>query len=54
MVCKGKKLNKRPTKQGGKGKVKKVIKLKPIANSLKPRGGIGKEDTFFHCGKTRH
>ena len=54
MVSNGKKHNKRPTKQGGKGKGKEVFKPKPNAPALKPSGGISKEDTCFHCGKTRH
>ena len=54
MVSNGKKLNKRPTKQVGKGKGKEVAKPKPIVPALKPSGGIAKEGTCFHCGKTGH
>ncbi|KAI5411381.1 hypothetical protein KIW84_056459 [Lathyrus oleraceus] len=44
----------RPTKQGDKGKGKEVAKPKPTVAALKPSGGIAKEGTCFHCGKTRH
>ena len=54
MISNGKKLNKRPTKQVGKGKGKVVAKSKPTAPALKPNGGITKEGTCFHCGKTGH
>ncbi|KAI5435338.1 hypothetical protein KIW84_021951 [Lathyrus oleraceus] len=46
--------NKRPTKQGDKGKGKEVAKPKPTASAMKPSGGITKEGTCFHCGKTGH
>ena len=52
MVSNGKKLNKRPTKQVGKGKGKEFANPKPIVLALKPSGGIAKEGTCFHCGKT--
>ena len=54
MVSNGKKLDKRPTKLVGKGKGKEVAKPKPIVPDLKPIGGISKEGTCFHCGKTGH
>ncbi|KAI5410452.1 hypothetical protein KIW84_055817 [Lathyrus oleraceus] len=54
MIRNGKRLNKRPTKQGSKGKGKEVDKAKPITPALKPSGGIEKEGTCFHCGKTGH
>src|ERR1051325_3437083 len=54
MISNGKKLNKRPMKQVGKGKGKVVAKSKPTAPALKPSGGITKEGTCFHCGKTGH
>ncbi|KAI5402759.1 hypothetical protein KIW84_050385 [Lathyrus oleraceus] len=43
-----------PTKQGDKGKGKEVAKPKPTVAALKPSGGIVKEGTCFHCGKTGH
>ncbi|KAI5428354.1 hypothetical protein KIW84_033374 [Lathyrus oleraceus] len=46
-------LNKRPTKQSDKGKGKEVANPRPTA-ALKPSGGITKEGTCFHCGKTGH
>ncbi|XP_058784557.1 uncharacterized protein LOC131659370 [Vicia villosa] len=49
MVSNGMKQNKRPTKQGGKGKGKEVSKPKPSAPSLKRKGGIEKEGSCFHC-----
>ncbi|WJX29428.1 hypothetical protein P8452_18069 [Trifolium repens] len=54
MVSNGKKQNKRPNKQGGKWKGKEVAKPKPTTLALKPNGGIAKEGTCFHCGKTGH
>ncbi|KAI5397545.1 hypothetical protein KIW84_063385 [Lathyrus oleraceus] len=54
MIGNGKRQNKRPTKQGDKGKGKEVAKSKPTVAALKPSGGIAKEGTFFHCGKTGH
>ncbi|KAI5412325.1 hypothetical protein KIW84_057122 [Lathyrus oleraceus] len=54
MIGNGKRQNKRPTKQGDKGKDKEVAKPKPTVTALKPSGGIAKEGTCFHCGKTRH
>ncbi|KAI5424469.1 hypothetical protein KIW84_030598 [Lathyrus oleraceus] len=54
MIGNGKRQNKRPTKQGDKGKDKEVAKPKPTVAALKPSGGIEKEGTCFHCGKTRH
>ncbi|KAI5405545.1 hypothetical protein KIW84_052365 [Lathyrus oleraceus] len=54
MIGNGKRQNKRPTKQGDKGKGKEVAKPKPIVAALKPSGGIAKEGTCFHCGKTGH
>jgi hypothetical protein len=54
MVSNGKKQNKRPNKQGGKWKGKEVAKPKPTTPALKPNGGIAKEGTCFHCGKTGH
>ncbi|KAI5436266.1 hypothetical protein KIW84_022655 [Lathyrus oleraceus] len=44
----------RPTKHGDKGKGKEVAKPKPTIDALKPNGGIAKEGTCFHCGKTGH
>jgi len=54
MIGNGKRQNKRPTKQGDKGKGKEVAKPKPTVAALKPSGGIAKEGTCFHCGKTGH
>ncbi|KAI5398794.1 hypothetical protein KIW84_064248 [Lathyrus oleraceus] len=54
MIGNGKRQNKRPTKQGDKGKGKEVAKPKPTVVALKPSGGIAKEGTCFHCGKTGH
>ncbi|KAI5435633.1 hypothetical protein KIW84_022156 [Lathyrus oleraceus] len=54
MIGNGKRQNKRPTKQGDKGKGKEVAKPKPTVAALKPNGGIAKEGTCFHCGKTGH
>jgi hypothetical protein len=54
MIGNGKRQNKRPTKQGGKEKGKEVAKPKPTVAALKPSGGIAKEGTCFHCGKTAH
>ncbi|KAI5447594.1 hypothetical protein KIW84_015159 [Lathyrus oleraceus] len=54
MIGNGKRQNKRPTKQGDKGKGKEVAKPKPTVTALKPSGGIAKEGTCFHCGKTGH
>ncbi|KAI5444563.1 hypothetical protein KIW84_012994 [Lathyrus oleraceus] len=54
MIGNGKRQNKRPTKQGDKGKGKEVAKPKPTVAALKPSGGISKEGTCFHCGKTGH
>ena len=54
MIRNGKRQNKRPTKQGDKGKDKEVAKPKPTVASLKPSGGIEKVGTCFHCGKTGH
>ncbi|KAI5435577.1 hypothetical protein KIW84_022119 [Lathyrus oleraceus] len=54
MIGNGKRQNKRPTKQGDKGKGKEVAKPKPTVAALKPSGGIEKEGTCFHCGKTGH
>ncbi|KAI5438025.1 hypothetical protein KIW84_023949 [Lathyrus oleraceus] len=39
---------------GDKGKGKEVSKPKPIVAALKPSGGMAKEGTCFHCGKTGH
>ena len=54
MIENGKRQNKRPTKQGDKGKGKEVAKPRPTVAALKPSGGIAKEGTCFHCGKTGH
>ncbi|KAI5419605.1 hypothetical protein KIW84_043680 [Lathyrus oleraceus] len=54
MIGNGKRQNKRPTKQGDKGKGKEVAKPKPTVAALKPSGGITKEGTCFNCGKTGH
>ncbi|KAI5435669.1 hypothetical protein KIW84_022187 [Lathyrus oleraceus] len=54
MIGNGKRQNKRPTKQGDKGKGKEVAKPKPTVAALNPSGGIEKEGTCFHCGKTGH
>ncbi|KAI5391914.1 hypothetical protein KIW84_076639 [Lathyrus oleraceus] len=54
MIGNGKRQNKRPTKQGDKGKGKEVAKPKPIVAAMKPSGGIAKEGTCFHCGKIGH
>ncbi|KAI5389872.1 hypothetical protein KIW84_075252 [Lathyrus oleraceus] len=54
MIGNGKRQNKRPTKHGDKGKGKEVAKPKPTVDALKPNGGIAKEGTCFHCGKTGH
>ncbi|KAI5444230.1 hypothetical protein KIW84_012739 [Lathyrus oleraceus] len=54
MIGNGKRQNKRPTKQGDKGKGKEVAKPKPTVAALKPSGGIAKEGTCFHYGKTEH
>ncbi|KAI5436793.1 hypothetical protein KIW84_023058 [Lathyrus oleraceus] len=54
MIGNGKRQNKRPTKQGDKGKGKEVAKPKPTVAALKPSGGITKAGTCFHCGKTGH
>jgi hypothetical protein len=54
MIGNGKRQNKRPIKQGDKGKGKEVAKPRPIVAALKPSGGIAKADTCFHCGKTGH
>ncbi|KAI5404436.1 hypothetical protein KIW84_051561 [Lathyrus oleraceus] len=54
MIGNGKRQNKRSTKQGGKGKGEEVAKPEPIALAWKPSGGIAKEGTCFHCGKTGH
>ncbi|KAI5430550.1 hypothetical protein KIW84_034942 [Lathyrus oleraceus] len=54
MIRNGKRQNKRPTKQGDKGKGKEVSKPKLIIAALKPSEGIKKEGTCFHCGKTGH
>jgi hypothetical protein len=54
MIRNGKRQNKRPTKQGDKGKGKEVAKPRPTVAALKPIGGIAKADTCFHCGKTGH
>ncbi|KAI5437130.1 hypothetical protein KIW84_023304 [Lathyrus oleraceus] len=54
MIGNGKRHNKRPTKHGDKGKGKEVAKPKPTVDALKPNGGIAKEGTCFHCGKTGH
>ncbi|KAI5387548.1 hypothetical protein KIW84_073596 [Lathyrus oleraceus] len=54
MIGNGKRQNKRPTKRGDKGKGKEVAKPKPTVAALNPSGGITKEDTCFHCGKTGH
>ncbi|KAI5383243.1 hypothetical protein KIW84_070593 [Lathyrus oleraceus] len=54
MIGNGKRQNKRPTKQADKGKGKEVAKTKATAPALKPSGGIAKEGTCFHCGKTGH
>jgi hypothetical protein len=53
MIGNGKRQNKRPTKQSDKGKGKEVANPRPTA-ALKPSGGIAKEGTCFHCGKTGH
>ncbi|KAI5436884.1 hypothetical protein KIW84_023125 [Lathyrus oleraceus] len=53
MIGNGKKQNKRPTKQSDKGKGKEVANPRSTA-ALKPSGGIAKEGTCFHCGKTGH
>ncbi|XP_050914386.1 uncharacterized protein LOC127129137 [Lathyrus oleraceus] len=37
-----------------KGEGKEVVKPKPTIAALKPSGGITKEGTCFHCGKTGH
>ncbi|KAI5442094.1 hypothetical protein KIW84_011240 [Lathyrus oleraceus] len=54
MIGNGKRQNKRPTKQGDKGKGKEVAKPRPTVAALKPSGGIAKAGTCFHCGKTGH
>ncbi|KAI5420055.1 hypothetical protein KIW84_044013 [Lathyrus oleraceus] len=54
MIGNGKRQNKRPTKQGEKGKGKEAAKPRPTVAALKPSGGIAKADTCFHCGKTEH
>ncbi|KAI5408333.1 hypothetical protein KIW84_054237 [Lathyrus oleraceus] len=54
MIGNGKRQNKRPTKQGDKGKGKEAAKPRPIVAALKPSGGIAKAGTYFHCGKTGH
>ncbi|KAI5418426.1 hypothetical protein KIW84_042891 [Lathyrus oleraceus] len=54
MIGNGKRQNKRPTKQGEKGKGKEVAKPRPTVAALKPSGGITKAGTCFHCGKTGH
>ncbi|KAI5409682.1 hypothetical protein KIW84_055217 [Lathyrus oleraceus] len=54
MIGNGKRQNKRPTKQGDKGKGKEVAKPRPTVAALKPTGGIAKAGTCFHCGKTGH
>ncbi|KAI5390569.1 hypothetical protein KIW84_075757 [Lathyrus oleraceus] len=54
MIGNGKRQNKRPTKQGDKGKGKEVAKPRPTVAALKPSGGITKAGTCFHCGKTGH
>ncbi|KAI5437995.1 hypothetical protein KIW84_023937 [Lathyrus oleraceus] len=54
MIGNGKRQNKRPTKQGDKGKGKEVAKPKPTVAALKPSGDTAKERTCFHCGKTGH
>jgi hypothetical protein len=54
MIESGKRQNKRPTKQGGKGKGKEVAKPKPTTPTLKPSGGITKDGTRFYYGKTGH
>ena len=46
--------NKKPTKQGSKGKGKEVVRPKSTAHALKPSRGITKAGTCFHCGKTGH
>ena len=46
---KGKKQHKKP-----KGKGKKKGPNKPGNSSLKPKGGVAKEGTCFHCGVTGH
>src|SRR5436190_22406417 len=46
---KGKKQHKKP-----KGKGKGKGPNKPGNSNLKPKGGVSKEGTCFHCGQTKH
>ncbi|XP_058765932.1 uncharacterized protein LOC131639453 [Vicia villosa] len=54
IVSNGKKQNKRPTKQSGKGKGKEVGKPNSTTHVLKSSGGITKTSTCFYCCKTGH